>query len=129
MAGARPEVIPGPFDHAGFERIAFDVATATEQIRAVLDRRSLEPALPKMSDKTITPMIIMHIRTKQPGHESRQVARVQRANHQVEMISHQTVVMKPKLESTLGLVESGEKSAAIVVIAKHRVAVVAAIDE
>src|ERR1022692_3996129 len=111
------------------QRVALEVAPATQQVTLGLDRRAFEASLPQMADEAILPIEVMYIGAQQPGHERRQVATVAHLHEQVKMIAHQAIMVNSQLVALPIAVHQLQEITAVVVRCENRLAVMAAVDQ
>src|SRR5438132_886439 len=80
-----------------------------------------------MPNEAMLPVKVMDIAAQQSGHQWREVLGLVQADHQVDMVAHQAVVVQLYAESCFVPGEQGDKMAAVVVVRKNSFQVVPAL--
>src|SRR5947207_250680 len=129
MPATPPGVVPRLRHHPRRQRVALDVAAATEEVRLDLHRRALEPRLPEVAHEAVAAVEVMHVGAQQPGAERRQPPWVRQLQEEVKVIAHETVVIKPQGETLAVAGEQPEKITAVLVVGEDGFAVMAAVHD
>ena len=87
---ARPGPVHRRLDQSRADRIAQHLAENREDMRVVLNRKTLEAALPHMPMTAVVPMIAADMTGHPPLHEGAQRRGRGRLHHEMNMIRHQT---------------------------------------
>ena len=64
----------GATDQAGMQRVALDISQDHQQMVIILDRKSLESALPDVPRRVVMALIAADVRGQQPVHPATEIA-------------------------------------------------------
>jgi hypothetical protein len=94
---------------------------------AILDGKSLEPALPDVTAPPVPAPISPHVSREQPLHPLAQITIAKRPEDEVEMIGQKTIGQNPHRPQLTGIAHGGQKVVEIFLGVKHLVLVVTSI--
>lgn len=80
-------------DHAGADRVEFDVAVAAQQIGFILHRARFVAAFPQRAGPSIVIVDVAHVAATERLHQRRRRARVLAGQQQMHMVGHQHIGM------------------------------------
>ena len=128
-----PSAGPWPFvrmpSQPGTNRISQYVSKHDQQVAILLDRKTLETALPEMAVASVMPVMPAYMGGLPPMHEWAEGVVGQGLQHDVEMVRHQAETQHVDSKPGLRLHEQVEEGAIISRLVKHGRTAVATIED